>query len=247
MASDRKQVGGVAHGTATAAARYVARDSSAERSRRTRGKAKHVSKKRGRGRDGDQTDQIERIDEGRRRQAERVQALLATRQSAQAFSRLSRRGISSATTIRLALTSAPADWAPANRGRPIIDAIHDSIEDGSDRAIMAWPARPGPGPAVAMREARASGRLAYATIAFWPWRNGATWAARSILVHPGDIAQAAARAADEMHRGAARAQPDLAHDSAPFGNAPARPNAIPGIQGKNKEFRAKTATDGSSK
>jgi hypothetical protein len=64
-----------------------------------------------------------------------------------------------------------------------------------------------------MREARTSGRLAYATIAFWPWRNGATWAARSILVHPGDVARAAARAADEMHRGAAWAQPDLAHDS----------------------------------
>ena len=81
---------------------------------------------------------------------------------------------------------------------------------------MAWPARPGGGfsaAAVAMREARASGRLAYATFAFWPWRSGATWAARSILVHPGDVAQAAARAADEMHQGAAWAQPDLAHDS----------------------------------
>ncbi|WP_244471931.1 hypothetical protein [Prosthecomicrobium hirschii] len=55
--------------------------------------------------------------------------------------------------------------------------------------------------------------MAYATVAFWPWRSGATWAARSILVHPGDVAQAAARAADEMRKGAAWAQPDLAHDS----------------------------------
>lgn len=175
-----------------------------------------MSKKWGRGRNWDQTDQIERINEGRRHQAERVQALLEKRQSAQTSARLSRRGISSATTVRFALTSAPADWAPANRGRPIIDAILDSIEDGADRAVMAWPARPGGGfsaAAVAMREARTSGRLAYATIAFWPWRNGATWAARSILVHPGDVARAAARAADEMHRGAAWAQPDLAHDS----------------------------------
>ena len=81
---------------------------------------------------------------------------------------------------------------------------------------MAWPSRPGGGfaaGALAMREARASGRLAYATLAFWPWRSGATWAARSVLVHPGDVAQAAARAADEMHRGAAWAQPDLAHNS----------------------------------
>jgi hypothetical protein len=176
-----------------------------------------VSKKwGGRGHNRDQTDQIERIYEGRRRQAERVQALLATRQSAQASARLSRRGFSSATTVRFASTSAPADWAPANRGRPIIDAILDSIEDGADRAVMAWPARPGGGfsaAAAAMREARTSGRLAYATVAFWPWRKGAIWAARSILVHPGDVAQAAARAAEEMHRGAAWAQPDLAHDS----------------------------------
>ena len=157
-----------------------------------------------------------RINEGRRQQTERVHALLATRRSAQAFARLSRPGVSTATTVRYALTSAPADWAPANRGRPVVDAILDSILDGADRAVMAWPARPGGGfsaAAVAMREARTSGRLAYATVAFWPWRNGATWTARSILVHPGDVAQAAARAADEMHRGVAWAQPDLANDS----------------------------------
>lgn len=175
-----------------------------------------MSKKWGRGRNWDQTDQIERINEGRRRQAERVQALLATRQSAQPPARLSRRGISNPITVRFALTSAPADWAPANRGRPVIDAILDAIEDGADRAIMAWPGRPGGGfsaTAVAMREARTSGRLAYATVALWPWRNAATWSARSILVHPGDVAQAAARAADEMRRGAAWAQTDLANDS----------------------------------
>lgn len=175
-----------------------------------------MSKKWERGRNWDQTDQIERINEGRRHQAERVQALLAKRESAQALTRLSRPGISTATTVRYALTSAPTDWVLADRGRPVIDAILDSIEDGADRAVIAWPARPGGGfsaGAVAMREARTSGRLAYATVALWPWRNGATWAARSILVHPGDVAQAAARAADEMHRGAAWAQPDLAHNS----------------------------------
>lgn len=175
-----------------------------------------MSKKWGRGRNWDQTDQVERINESRRRQAERVQALLATHQSAQESAQLSRPGISTATTVRYALTSAPGDWAPANRGRPILDAILDSLEDGVDRAVMAWPARPGGGfsaAAVAMREARASGRLAHATFAFWPWRKGATWAARSILVHPGDVARAAARAADEVHHHAAWVQPDLAHYS----------------------------------
>ena len=129
---------------------------------------------------------------------------------------LARPGVSTATPIRYASTSAPADWARADRGRSIVDAILDSIEDGADRAIMAWPSRPGGGfaaSALAMREARASGRLAHATLALWPWRSGATWAARSVLVHPADVAQAAARAADEMHKGAAWAQPDLAHNS----------------------------------
>lgn len=175
-----------------------------------------MSKKGGRGRDWDQTDPLERVNEGRRQQAERVQALLAKGQSAQPFTRLSRPGVSTATMVRYALTSAPAEWVAVSRGRPIVDAILDSMEDGADRAIMAWPTRPGGGfsaAAVAMREARTSGRLAHATLAFWPWRNGATWAARSVLVHPGDIAQAAARAVDEMHRGAVWAQPDMAHES----------------------------------
>jgi hypothetical protein len=175
-----------------------------------------VSKKPGRGRSWEQADHLESINEGRRRQAERVQALLAARQSAQALARLARPGVSTATALRYASTSAPADWARADRGRPILDAILDAVEDGTDRVIMAWPTRPGGGfaaAAVAMREARASGRLAHATLALWPWRNGATWGARSVLVHPEDVAQAAARIADEMRHRAAWAQPDLAHDS----------------------------------
>lgn len=175
-----------------------------------------MSKGSGRGKNWDQADQ-QRINEDKRRQVERVKALLVKLQSsAQPPQLLSRRGISAAATVRFAPTSAPADWAPADRGRLLIDAIFDSIEDGMDRAVMAWPARPGGGfaaAAVAMRSARTSGRLAHATIAVWPWRSGATWTARSILVHPSDIAQAAARALDEMRKGAAWAVSDLAHDS----------------------------------
>ncbi|MEP5871530.1 MAG: hypothetical protein ABJ258_00480, partial [Marinomonas sp.] len=102
------------------------------------------------------------------------------------------------------------------RGRPILNAILDAVEDGDDRAILAWPMRPGGGfavAAVALREARASGRLAYATLALWPWRSGATWGARSILVHPGDIATTAARIVDEIQHGAAWAKSGLAQES----------------------------------
>ncbi len=169
-----------------------------------------------RGKNWNVADRIERIGEGKRRQAERVQALLATLHTVQTASHLSRRGISTATAVRFASTSAPSDWNSADRARPIIDAILDSIEDGADRAILAWPARPGSGfsaAAVAMREARSSGRLAYATLAFWPWRNGATWATRSVLVHPEDIARAAARAATDIENRAVWTQQNLAHGS----------------------------------
>lgn len=161
-------------------------------------------------------DPAERFNHGKRQLAERVQALLAARRSNIAIEYLSRPGVSTRTEVRYALTSSPNDWLLPERGRPIIEAILDAVEDGNDRTIMAWPDRPGgalSAAAVAIREARASGRLAYATFGFWPWRSGATWAARSILVHPGDVADAAARVADEMRRGVAWAQPDLAHDS----------------------------------
>lgn len=105
---------------------------------------------------------------------------------------------------------------PADRGRAITDAILEAIEDGNDRVTLAWPGRPGGGfaaAAIALREARASGRLASGTLALWPWRNGATWSARSILVHPGDIAQIGARAADEIRKGASWAQSDRAQSS----------------------------------
>jgi hypothetical protein len=128
-----------------------------------------VSRKPGRGLRWDETDRVGRINEGRRRQVERVQALLAARQAANAQAQLARPGVSNATTIRYAPTSAPADWAPADRGRSIVDSILESVEDGGDRAIMAWPSRPGGGfaaGALAMREARASGRLAYAPAAW---------------------------------------------------------------------------------
>ncbi|WP_152658673.1 hypothetical protein [Devosia chinhatensis] len=91
----------------------------------------------------------------------------------------------------------------------------DSIEDGKDRIVLAWPEKPGNGftlAALAMREARSSGRLASATVAVWPWRNGLTRAARSILVHPQDIADTAKHAMNDHRAGAAWMNSDgLAH------------------------------------
>lgn len=94
--------------------------------------------------------------------------------------------------------------------------IVDAIEDGVDRTLLAWPFSPLPGfsaASIALREARASGRLADATVGFWPWRAGATWSARTILVHPGDIQQAAAKIATELQSPKPWARDNLAHQS----------------------------------
>jgi hypothetical protein len=168
-------------------------------------------------RDWQERDRVDRINAGQRQRAERIQTLLSARRSAaEAPPRMLRPGISVPTTVHYASTSAPLDWAPADRGRPIVDAILDSIEDGNDRVILAWPGRPGnsfAAAALALREARASGRLADASLAIWPWRNGATWSARSILVHPEDIAQIGARAADEIMHGTTWNKQGLAQGS----------------------------------
>jgi hypothetical protein len=80
---------------------------------------------------------------------------------------------------------------------------------------MAWPSRPG-GAFVAscifLREARATGRLAHATVGYWPWREGATRAARSVLVNPTDIAQASLHAYNDPKKAEWR-NTALAHES----------------------------------
>lgn len=138
------------------------------------------------------------------------------RRASEASLRLTRPGISTPSPMRYASTGSPSDWVRADRGRGIIDGILDAIEDGADRVILAWSNRPGGGfaaAAVAMREARSSGRLAHAAIGLWPWRNGATWAARSVLVNPEDVLQAARRAIDEIQHGANWAKTTWAQES----------------------------------
>jgi hypothetical protein len=53
--------------------------------------------------------------------------------------------------------------------------------------------------------------LAYATFGYWPWRGGATWAARSVLVNPADLLTAAGRICTEVRAGAAWATNSAAH------------------------------------
>jgi len=116
---------------------------------------------------------------------------------------------------RYARVSAPDVWVQA-RVEGFVSAILDAVDDGTDRVLLAWPSRPDSGlvaAAVALREARSNGRLSHATFGFWPWRMGAVHPARSILVHPTDVASAGARTITELRRHATWADPRLAHES----------------------------------
>ena len=139
---------------------------------------------------GDKNDPLSR-QERSKAQADRVRSLLQNSLSQNENPKLSRPGHSKPTSVRYASTSAADSWATMDAGRPLLDAALDAMADGGDRAMLSWPARPG-GAFVAscalLREARSSGRLAHATIGYWPWREGAKQAARSILVNPQDIA-----------------------------------------------------------
>jgi hypothetical protein len=132
-----------------------------------------------------------------RAQAQRARALLQSAQLPAAPVYLTRPGVSTPTAMRYATTADPTSWLSLDAGRPLIEAAFDAVKDAGDCAIMAWPSKPG-GAFVAscifLREARSSGRLAHATVGYWPWREGATRAARSVLVNPNDIAQASLHA-----------------------------------------------------
>ncbi|WLA61407.1 hypothetical protein [Bradyrhizobium diazoefficiens] len=128
-----------------------------------------------------------------RARAERIRLLLQSTRRPAPPTQLLRPGISTATPIRYSTTADPTNWMSVDAGRPLIEAAFDSVKDAADRAVIAWPSKPGGAfvPAcIFLREARASGRLAHATVGYWPWREGALRAARSILVNPDDIARA---------------------------------------------------------
>lgn len=128
-----------------------------------------------------------------RAQAERIRVLLQSTRAPPLPTQLLRPGISEATSVRYSTTADPTNWMSVDAGRPLIETALETVKDAADKAIIAWPSKPG-GAFVAacifLREARASGRLAHATVGYWPWREGALRAARSILVNPDDIARA---------------------------------------------------------
>ncbi len=149
-------------------------------------------------------------------QLTQAKAALATSRSSSSPEMLVRPGITSGNLVHYASTADPSAWLRPDAGRPLIEGLLTSIQDGADRALFCWPHRPGSGfviAAVALREARSTGRLAHSTVAYWPWRSGTTWAARQVLVNPVDLAQVATQAVNEIDAGAEWASPNLAHKS----------------------------------
>ena len=161
----------------------------------------------------------QRLATGGKTRSERVRSLLDTARTPVSTIGLgvARPGITMPTTIRYATTAFPDSWNAISSGRGAVEALLDTITQGRDTLLMAWPERPGNGftlAALAMRQARASGALSSAAVAVWPWRAGMLRATRSILVHPEDVAGAARRAINDRQKGAAWTCVDdgLAHE-----------------------------------
>jgi hypothetical protein len=160
----------------------------------------------------------ERAAAASRLRAERAKALIEAaraRSIATEAKPVVRPGVSAPTALRYATTSEPGRWNGAAAGMPVIGAILAAVHDGLDRLLFPWPSRIGGAfvpAAIALQQARASGTLAFATFGYWPWRAGATWAARSILVNPADLLAAARRICTELRQGASWADSAVAHE-----------------------------------
>ncbi len=165
---------------------------------------------------------VEQVGAADRLRAERARALLLTAQARARLAApqpLTRPGIAHPTSLHYALTSEPQRWIDAAAGRPIINAINDAATDGQDRLIFPWPNRIGGAfvaTAIALQETRASGLLAHATFGYWPWRNGATFAARTVLVNPVDLRASAREISKDVLGHAAWVNPALAHGDHAF-------------------------------
>lgn len=169
------------------------------------------------GRDWSSRSWNERVSKSEKVRGDRIRSLIndAREKPVKTDVRVHRPGISVVTPTRYSTTADNQDWSELTAGKPAVEAVFSCIEDGRDRLLLAWPERPGNAftlAAVAAREARASGRLAYATVAVWPWRAGLLRAARSVLVHPHDIATAAKLALNDQTQGKTWVTSDVAHD-----------------------------------
>lgn len=111
------------------------------------------------------------------------------------------------TAVRYLRTTADDDSRLVlGSGRPLAEALFQTMADRRDHTILVWPKRPENAfvtAAILVQEGRAMGRLGRATVAVWPWRPALTWAARTVLVDATDMASMAKATLTDLEAGKA--------------------------------------------
>lgn len=103
--------------------------------------------------------------------------------------------------VRYGRTSDANDTLVLAEGLPIIAIVHQSMADRADRILQTWPSKPENVfiiSAMSILEGRLHGKLRHASVGLWPWRSSLTAAARSILVEPEELLEAARTAVNDL-------------------------------------------------
>ena len=130
---------------------------------------------------------------------------LIAKQARQAsLSRIERPSFTNPVITRYAMDWQGNVWRRPDAALPVVNAILAAVQDGKDRSILSWPKKACDGAlaaALAMRESRADGTLAFSTLAVWPWRpsagagHGSMGPVRNVRVHPEDVDRVGRRVA----------------------------------------------------
>ncbi len=142
--------------------------------------------------------------------AARARELLAAQAAKKAALRVHRPSFAQPVLSRYAVDlSGEGAWRRPDAALSAVEAILDAVADGQDRSLLSWPRRCCDGALAAafgLREARATGRLAHAAFAVWPWRphieasHGSMAPVRSVHLHPADAALVGSRVADAVQQ-----------------------------------------------
>lgn len=115
--------------------------------------------------------------------------------------------------IRYERTSDDNETLILAEGFPIIATVHQSMADRADRILQTWPNKPENAfiiAAMSVLEGRLHGKLKHASVGLWPWRSSLTAAARSILVEPKELLEAARTAINDQREGNDWIKPEVA-------------------------------------
>jgi hypothetical protein len=141
-------------------------------------------------------------------QSAKARLLLAERAARNAANRVARPSFSKPIATRYIGPGGQA-WRRPDAVLPVVADILAAVSDGQDRTILSWPRRVCDGTvaaAFALRESRATGSLAYCSLAVWPWRpqegtsHGSMAPVRNVWVHPEDVCEVGRRVATD-HQG----------------------------------------------